>query len=144
MKLFDLFVLLSHILFVTALGWYLITNLQWYHYKLERVVFRHKRYGWHLLYFAIPVVAYYISGPYFWIYFYLGLLPALYLWYRHLDKPLVWTMRVKRFFLFLLLALVAGDALCYALHSCRLYPVFLPLFVALGASYLFERILFVG
>lgn len=28
----------TNVLFVTVLGWYLITNLQWYDYKLSRVI----------------------------------------------------------------------------------------------------------
>ncbi len=144
MKPLELFTLISHLLLVMTLGWYLITNLQWYHYKLERVIFRHKRILWHLIYFIIPIFAYYLTGIYFWIYFYLGLLPALYLWHRRLDKPLVFTARVKRFLLFLFLAALSGDLLCYASEKCRIYGVFLPLLVALGASYLFEKILFLG
>ncbi|OQX73923.1 MAG: UDP-N-acetylmuramoylalanyl-D-glutamyl-2, 6-diaminopimelate--D-alanyl-D-alanine ligase [Campylobacteraceae bacterium 4484_4] len=144
MEPLKLFTLISHLFLVMVLGWYLITNLQWYHYRFERVIFRHKRYLWHLLYFVIPIFAYYLMGIYFWIYFYLGLLPALYLWHKKLDKPLVLTARVKRFFLFLFLAALSGDLLCFASGKCQIYGLFLPLFVALGASYLFEKILFLG
>ena len=136
--------LLSHILFTLALGYYLITNLQWYHYKLQRVIFKHKKQLWHLIYFVIPLFAYYLTGVYFWIYFYFGLLPALYLWQKKLDKKLVFTARVWRFFGFLLLAVLFQDMLCLLADRCQLFGVILPLFAAMGASFLFEKFLFLS
>jgi len=55
----------TNILFVTTLGWYLITNLQWYDYKISRVVLKHHKPHWHVLYFLIPFVAYYTTGTFF-------------------------------------------------------------------------------
>jgi UDP-N-acetylmuramoyl-tripeptide--D-alanyl-D-alanine ligase len=144
MENFKIFELFSHIALVMILGWYLITNLQWYNYKLERVIFKHKRFSWHILYFILPVFAYYLSGKYFWIYFYLGLLPALFIWNKRIDKKLVFTARVKRFFLFLALAVIFGDLLCLVSQKCHVYGLLLPLGVALGAGYLYEKILFNG
>ncbi len=141
---FQVFTLLSHLLFTMTLGFYLILNMQWYSYRLERVLFRHKKYGWHLIYFALPLLAYYLTERYFWIYFYFGLLPALYIWYRRIDRKLVFTGRVRRFFLFLLFGTVVEDILCLAKFSCHLYGVVLPLLFALGASHLFEKMLFLG
>jgi len=143
-ELFQIFTLVSHLLLTLTLGFYLILNMQWYSYKLERVLFRHKKYIWHLLYFLIPLLAYYTTGAYFWIYFYFGLLPALFLWYKKIDKKLVFTGRVKRFFLFLLFAVVFEDTLCLSTASCQLFGVILPLLFALLASYLFEKMLFLG
>lgn len=140
----QLFTLFSHIVLVSALGFYLITNLQWYNYKLERVVFKHKRYSWHILYFVIPLFAYYLTGIYFWIYFYFAYLPSLYVWYRKLDKKLVFTKRVKRFFIFLILASIFQDFLCLYLKTCRIYGAILPIFASLLASFIFEKILFSG
>lgn len=139
-----IFVLVSHIIFTLSLGWYLITNLQWYNYKLDRVVFRHKRQLWHLVYFIIPIFAYYLTGIYFWIYFYFALLPSYYVWQRKLDKKLVYTARIKRFFLFLLLATIFEDMLCLATGRCQVYGVILPLVVATLTGEIFERILFAG
>ena len=141
---FQIFTLFSHILFTLTLGFYLILNMQWYSYRLERVIFRHKKYIWHLLYFVVPLLAYYTTGKFFWIYFYFGLLPALYIWYRKIDKKLVFTGRVKRFFLFLLFGVIIEDILCLSRFSCHLYGVVLPLIFALTASYLFEKMLFLG
>ncbi len=149
MQSIKLLTLFSHILFTLTLGWYLITNLQWYSYKLERVLFKHKKVQWHIFYFVVPLFAYYMMfhfemGLYFWVYFYLGLLPALYLWQKKIDKKLVYTPRVKRFFLFLALAVIFQDILCLVSQRCQLDGVFLPLVAAVGASYLFEKFLFLS
>jgi UDP-N-acetylmuramoyl-tripeptide--D-alanyl-D-alanine ligase len=142
--LYAIFGLISHILFVFVLGWYLINNLQWYNYKFDRVVLKHKKYSWHLLFFIVPIFAYYISGYYFWIYFYLGYLPSFYMWNKKLDKKLVFTARVKRFFIFLIAAAIFQDTLCVVSQKCMLYGVFMPLFATSAVSYLFEKILFEG
>ncbi len=144
MQLTNILSLLSHIVLTFALGWYLITNLQWYNYKLSRVIFKHKKQLWHLFYFIIPLVAYYLTGQFFPIFLFLGLLPALYLWQKKLDKKLVYTPRVKRFFLFLLLALIFQDMLCLLANKCQLFGVILPLLGALGASFLFEKMVFLS
>jgi UDP-N-acetylmuramoyl-tripeptide--D-alanyl-D-alanine ligase len=81
-----------------SLGWYLITNLQWYNYKLERVVLKHHKWQWHVTYFAIPILLFYIiPEPYYAIYFYLLYLSSFLFWNKKLDRPLVLTSRVKRF-----------------------------------------------
>ena len=56
----DLLNILSNILFVFALGYYFMTNMQWYSYKLTRVLFHHTKTWWHLVYFLIPVFLYFI------------------------------------------------------------------------------------
>ncbi len=144
MELTKIFTLFTHLAFTLTLGWYLITNLQWYNYKLSRVIFKHKKQLWHLFYFILPLFAYYLLGKYFWIAFYLGLLPALYLWNKKLDKPLVLTPRVKRFFLFLVLAVLFLDMLCLLVDKCQMFGVMIPLALALGASFLFEKMQFLG
>ncbi len=144
MQPFEIFKILSHFLLTLTLGWYLILNMQWYSYRIERVLFRHKRYQWHILYFLVPLLTYYLAGDWFWLYFYAGLLPALYFWYKKIDKKLVYTARVKRFFLFLAFGVVFEDMLCLTSHGCHLLGVILPLLFALAASYLFEKILFLG
>ncbi len=53
MEYFNIF---THIILIMALGWYLITNLQWYNYKLERVVLKHHKWQWHITYFVAPIV----------------------------------------------------------------------------------------
>ena len=68
MEYFNIF---TNIVLIMFLGWYLITNLQWYNYKLERVLFKHHKQDWHILYFASPIVLFYLLDDlYFNIYFY--------------------------------------------------------------------------
>jgi len=141
MKLFEFS---SHVVFVLIVGYYVISALQWYSYKLERVVFNYKRYDWHLFFFLIPIFVYYLAGNFFWIYLYLILIPSIYLWYRKLDKKLIFTGRVKRFFTFLLLATIFQNILCTALESCHIFGVVLPILITILLSMLFEKILFEG
>ncbi|NPA29036.1 MAG: UDP-N-acetylmuramoyl-tripeptide--D-alanyl-D-alanine ligase [Epsilonproteobacteria bacterium] len=139
-----LFVLVSHLLLTLALGFYLITNMQWYSYKIERVVFHHTRWVWHIIYFLIPLFAYYLTGVYFWIYFYFGYLPTLWLWWKRLDKKPVFTPRVKRFFALLAALALFQDLLCLAKEECALFGVILPLVAATIGSHWIEKIIFHG
>ena len=141
-EFFDVLMFATNIVFVLALGLYLITNLQWYNYKIERVFFKHYKPFWHLFYFAIPFLLYYLSGKYFMIFFYFAYLPALLIWYKRLDKPLVWTWRVKRFFILLLLLVSFQDFLCTIKHACEIYGVFIPLALAYIGSTAIEAYLF--
>jgi UDP-N-acetylmuramoyl-tripeptide--D-alanyl-D-alanine ligase len=118
--------------------------MQWYSYKIERVAFHFSRYDWHIYFFFAPIVVYYLSGVYFLFYFYILLLPTLFLWYKKIDKKLVFTPRVKRFFLFLLLAVLFQDTLCLLSLKCKLFGVVLPLFFSYFASYVYEKILFLS
>ncbi len=88
--------------FITAyvLGFYVITVLQWYNYKIKRVLFHFHKYLWHLLYFVVPIATYIAAYEWFWIYLFFGLIPSLILWHKRV-KGLVITKRVKRFFLVL-------------------------------------------
>ncbi len=132
----------TNVLFVTLLGWYLITNLQWYDYKLERVIFRHHKSHWHILYFIIPFIAYYTTGKFFVIFFIFAFLPGIIIWYKKLDKKLILTWRVKRFLILLLSLTLFQDILCTLKHGCAAYGVFLPLALAYIGSYIIEKFLF--
>jgi UDP-N-acetylmuramoyl-tripeptide--D-alanyl-D-alanine ligase len=132
----------TNVVFVTALGWYLVTNLQWYDYKIERVVLKHHKGWWHVVYFIIPFIAYYATGPFFWILLFFGYLPALFLWHRKLDKKLVMTWRVKRFLILLVSLTLFQNVLCTLKGACDVYGVFLPLAIAYIGSWLIEKYLF--
>ncbi len=134
----------TNVLFVLALGFYLITNLQWYNYKIERVVLKHHKPFWHLFYFIVPFILYYTTGKFFMIFFYFAYLPALILWHKRLDKKLVWTWRVKRFFILLAGLVAFQDFLCIIKQACNIYGVFLPLAVAYVGSTAIESYLFVA
>lgn len=132
----------TNVLFVFTLGWYLITNLQWYDYKLERVVLKHHKVHWHFIYFIIPFIAYYTTGKFFVIFFLFAVLPAIVVWHKRLDKKLVLTWRVKRFLILLVSLTLFQDTICTLKESCAMYGVFMPLAVAYIGSTLIEKFLF--
>jgi len=133
---------LINIVFVTLLGWYLITNLQWYDYRLTRVLFKHHKPQWHIIYFIIPFVAYYTTGKFFAIFFLFAVLPSILIWHKRLDKKLVLTWRVKRFLILLVSFTLFQDVLCTLKDACQVYGVFMPLALAYMASFTIEKFLF--
>jgi len=132
----------TNVLFVTVLGWYLITNLQWYDYRLSRVILKHHKPQWHVLYFFIPFIAYYTTGKFFVIFFLFAVLPAIFIWHKKLDKKLVMTWRVKRFLILLISLVLFQNVLCTLKDSCQTYGVFMPLAIAYIGSYMMEKFLF--
>lgn len=132
----------TNVLFVTVLGWYLITNLQWYDYKISRVILKHHKPWWHVFYFLIPFVAYHTTGQFFVIFFYFAVIPSMLLWYKRLDKKLVLTWRVKRFLILLISLTLFQDVLCTLKDACQTYGVFMPLALAYIGSVMVEKFLF--
>jgi len=127
-------------LFLLAMGYYFITNLQWYSYKLERVIFHHTKTWWHFAYFLIPyalymLISYTSSYGFVVVVIYLALFAQ---WYRGLDKPLVWTGRVKRFYAIMLLFAIF---ITFALGH---FTVVIPLLLAYFISIFIEKMLFNG
>jgi UDP-N-acetylmuramoyl-tripeptide--D-alanyl-D-alanine ligase len=136
--------ILTHLLLVMTLGWYLITNLQWYNYKLQRVILKHHKQQWHIIYFVTPFALYYLLPElYFYIYFYLLYLSSFLFWNKNLDRPLVLTHRVKRFLGILLFTAFAVDALVAA-SGTEVYGLVLPLFIAYAISSILEKIFFIS
>jgi UDP-N-acetylmuramoyl-tripeptide--D-alanyl-D-alanine ligase len=142
----DLINIFTHIILVMSLGWYMITNLQWYNYKLERVLLKHHKLQWHIVYFLTPFALFYILEPlYYNIYFYLLYLTSFVMWNRSLDKPLVLTQRVQRFLAILLFTTFAVDGLCLASNqNCATFGIVVPLFIAYGISMAIERVFFLS
>ncbi len=135
---------LFHVLFVFSIAYYAISAMQWYSYKIERVLFHYHRYPWHIFYALIPIIGFYLLPTpwvFGWIILYVG---ALFLWARTLDKKLVFTPRVKRFFLFLFLALLFQGLLCSIVFECQKNGVIIPLLIAHLFSIVFEKIAFEG
>jgi len=131
---------LFYALFLLAMGYYFITNLQWYSYKLNRVLFHHTKTWWHFVYFLVPFVLYAIVDSkseygFVVVIAYVGL---LYMWYKGLDKPLVFTGRVKRFFMAMLLFAV------FLAVVFQHFAVVLPIFLAYFVSLFIEKMLFNG
>ena len=141
----DLLNILSNILFVFALGYYFMTNMQWYSYKLTRVLFHHTKTWWHLVYFLIPVFLYFIVSREsdYSIVVSIVYIAAIYMWRKEQDKPLVFTGRVKRFFaalVFFTLFLVMMKFII----KFDILVVFIPLFLAYLTSSMMEKMLFLG
>lgn len=128
-----------------ALGWYLITNLQWYNYKLDRVILKHHKQEWHFTYFILPIIIYYVLNDIaFAIFFFVFYMGMFYLWNKKLDRPVVLTSRVKRFLAILLILTFIQEALCLAGNGCEFFAVFVPLLLAYGISTLMEKIFFIS
>jgi UDP-N-acetylmuramoyl-tripeptide--D-alanyl-D-alanine ligase len=121
-----------------------MTAMQWYSYKLERLVFHYNRYDWHFYFFLLPLVGYYLLTGFYALLGVIFYAACLVVWQRKIDKKLVFTARVKRFFLFLLLALTFQNLLCLALLACSKFSVLLPLLVAHVLSIAYEKMLFEG
>ena len=134
----------TNIVLIMSLGWYLITNLQWYNYKLQRVILKHHKQQWHIIYFITPIVLFYLlDSIYFFVYFYLLYLSSFIIWNKNLDKPLVLTSRVKRFLTILLIITFIVDGLCILNTTCNL-GVFVPIFLTLGITTVLEKIFFIS
>jgi UDP-N-acetylmuramoyl-tripeptide--D-alanyl-D-alanine ligase len=141
MEYFDIF---THIVVVMSLGWYMITNLQWYNYKLERVILKHHKQQWHIVYFATPIVLFYVlPSLYFYLYFYVLFLSSFVIWNRSLDKQLVLTSRVKRFLTILLFATFSLDTLIM-FTDVPVYGLFLPLIITYLITTLLEKMFFLS
>ena len=141
----EYFNIITHIILIMSLGWYLITNLQWYNYKLDRVIFKHHKWQWHITYFLSPIVLFYIiPEPYYGIYFLLIYMTSFVLWNKKLDRTLVLTSRVKRFLVILLFSIFAVTALCLTNPSCTNTFIFIPLILTYAISTLLEKIFFIS
>lgn len=136
----DVFIFITNFLFTLLLGFYLITTLQWFSYKFERVIFHFTKPLWHLFFLVVPILLYYalsyVNFIYFAVYFYIIFVPALYFWHKKLDKKLVFTSRVKRFFV--VLALVSIFIGIFLFEKVGILPIFLPLILSFLISFGFE------
>ncbi|WP_177389046.1 Mur ligase family protein [uncultured Campylobacter sp.] len=148
--------LIAHAAFVLLLGFYLITCLQWFSYKPARIIFHFTKPAWHLYFLILPLAAYFgceivaSSGaakfgtaPLYALHAAKILIVAayalaLYFWQRGLDKKLVFTPRVRRFFAILAVCVFSFNAAFYAAGG-PILPIFLPLGAALAASFAYER-----
>lgn len=129
---------IGYLLFVLSSGYYLITNLQWYSYKLNRVLFHHTKLIWNVVYFIIPLGLFILAFALLKMGIVISILyiGILFQWYRGLDKPLVWTGRIKRFFALLVIL----TPLLWFIAGCSF--VLAPFILAWIASLIVEKILF--
>jgi len=136
---------LSNVLFVLTLGYYFMTNMQWYSYKLERVLFHHTKTWWHLVYFLIPLLLYFTVSreSNFSIVVALVYIAMIYMWRKEQDKPLVFTGRVKRFFAALVFFTLFLVLMKYIIKF-EILVVIIPLILAYATSSMMEMMLFKG
>ncbi len=134
--------IIAYLLFIGMMGYYFVTNLQWYSYKLERVIFHHTKVWWHFVYFLIPAVLYELvmalSDGHYGFVVVLLYLPLFIFWVRGLDKKLVFTGRVKRFFAALYLFAI------FITFIFTFFSLFIPIALAYLTSLLIEKMLFDG
>lgn len=133
-----------HLLFTLAIGYYFMTAMQWYSYRLERVVLHYNRYAWHLYFFLFPLALYYFASKESLDALIVVYVVALGLWARKRDKKLIFTARVKRFFLFLFLSVLFQNILCLLVFQCVKYGVVIPLVLAHVMSLAYEKMIFEG
>ena len=133
--------LISYFLLLTLIGYYFIINMQWYNYKIERVIFHHTKLWWHFVYFLAPFILFGVVS--YFAHRYSFVVVALYLplfifWYRDLDKKLVFTRRVKRFFGLLFLFAI------FITFSFNIFTIIIPLALASLVSMSIEVMVFDG
>ena len=136
--------IISNLLFILSLSYYFMTNMQWYSYKLERVIFHHTKSWWHIAYFLVPLLGYFLLSKFnlsiIATVIYIGM---LYRWRAEQDKPLLFTGRVKRFFASLLF-FMAFTIMITAGNKYSSFAVLIPILFAYITSVMMEGILFRG
>lgn len=141
--------LISRWIFIFCISYYLITNLQWYNYSIYRVISKHHKKRWHFIHFILPVCVFLFSGflkqdIIFYIYLYFIQIPLLILWIFKLDKKLIFTKRVIRFFLICFAFMAFNEILILVYKNFdQKYRVlyFLPLIFGYIFSTLYEGLL---
>lgn len=125
-----------NIIFMFFLGYYLIQNLQWYNYNIWRAITKHNKFYWHFIYFIIPIIFFIILGKYFYIYLIIYCI-TLGRWYYKLDKKLIWTNKVKRFFITYGILLAISFIVLINFYISK-YILFIALLLTFTISYISE------
>jgi UDP-N-acetylmuramoyl-tripeptide--D-alanyl-D-alanine ligase len=134
---------LTTLVLTITLGLYLILNLQWYNYQIQRVITKHHKQQWHILYFVLPLSLYYfIEQRYFNIYFIIFLATFIW-WYKKLDRQLIFTSRVKRFLAILTFITTILIVFCFT-NNCIKVGIILPLLLTLAITTILEKIFFIN
>lgn len=135
------------IIFLFEIGFYTICAFQWYSYRPSRVIFHYAKKKWHLRFFFVPVAIFYglnflsFNAQILLLALILLNVANIFFWYKKLDKKLVFTARIKRFFIFLLASGALGGILKNSLNL-SFFPLVCALIFALFISEICEKILF--
>lgn len=134
--------------FILALVYYGITNLQWYSYSFRRVILMHHKCSWHFYYFILPlgiyIGAFFINHPlsdYALIALSAIYLVCIIIWAIKLDKRLKFTARVVKFYVIFFIFMILNESLCYLLEvSSRLLDLLSLVFASI-ISKIYEQVL---
>lgn len=138
-------------LFLFTLLYYLATNLQWYNYSFYRIVTKHHKLYWHVYYFLVPAFCFILFYPFyqgliFYLYFFFIALPLFALWYKEIDKKLIWTKRIVRLFVLVFACAILQEILTiraqYYYGFFSHISLFLPLIIGILCSMTYEEIAF--
>lgn len=136
MEINDAVLQIANSLVILCVGFYLIQNLQWYNYSFTRIISKHTKPQWNLIYFILPLALFFIFSGYTIIILIIYII-ALIIWYKKLDKKLVLTHRVQRFFVIFIILL--GITLVFGIkYGVENYWYFLALIVAFIISFIGE------
>ena len=144
--IFDTLDFISRVVFALAVFSYCLSLLQWYNYRLWRVVTKHHRFSWHFAYFIVPLLAFFVCFYFeqkyiFYVYLYVVYLPSLIFWASKLDKRVVFTRRVWRSFI-IMAAFIGLNEVLFALYNDDLYVLWLmPLVFAFVICEVYEAVL---
>lgn len=94
---------LNALVFNLCAAFYLMSALQWYSYKFDRIIFHYHKPLWHLYFLIVPYFLFLTFPLYSLLYFVFIHTPLLYFWNQKIDKKLVFTAKVKVFFIFVLI-----------------------------------------
>lgn len=114
-----LFYFINSLLFNFCIAFYLMSALQWYSYKLKRVFFHYHRPLWHLYFLVFPYFLFLAFPLYSLVYFVFIHIVILYFWNKTIDKKLIFTNKVKWFFVFVFVYNILFSIL--ALHFSFLF-----------------------
>lgn len=115
-------------------SFYFILNLQWYNYKLYRMFTKHHKRYFHLIFLLIPqILIHYLNSKlikidnslalFIMLVIYVALLSF---WYHKVDKKLVYTSRVKYFFIGMVIVSVGSN---YFFHFRAIFVLLIVAFI---------------
>ncbi|WP_104753218.1 Mur ligase family protein [Helicobacter salomonis] len=133
--------------FIIGLNYYLMTLLQWYHYSFARVLTKHHKRRWHFYHVLLPLAIFVMTHvshlnhiKMFFALYVIGIqIPWLVLWAVNLDKRLVFTPRVLRFFALLLFFLLLDMLVAHFLGEMPFWRYVVLMCLVHGASWGFEK-----
>ncbi|MFQ6342030.1 Mur ligase family protein [Campylobacter sp. VTCC 70190] len=139
--LINAFYFINSLFFNFCIAFYLMSALQWYSYKFKRVFFHYHKPLWHLYFLFIPYFFFLTFPLYSLVYFAFIHGVILYFWNKGIDKKLVFTSKIKWFFVFVfvynaIFAILALRfsflfnllTLPFALFSLKIYEFFTNLY----------------